>query len=81
MATINLSNAANEKPGRRYQVTLSGATAQPWIILDSVNPGDAITVALIISAGEGSVKYTAEDEASMIAGTATETTWSKGEDR
>ncbi len=78
MTTINLSASQNEEPGRRIQQTISDATATDWIVLDSVNPGETITVALVITTGEGTIQYTAEDVASLVNGAADGVEWSKG---
>ncbi len=78
MSYIYLSAAANEDPGRRVQRTLTDASTEPWIILDSLSPGDTVTVGLVISSGEGTIYYTVEDQASIINGTADEVEWSKG---
>ncbi len=78
MSYINLSAEANEVPRRRVQRILTDASAEPWIILDSLEPGNTITAGVVIVTGEGTIYYTVEDKASIINGTAEAVEWSKG---
>jgi len=73
---ILLSSSDNEKPGRRVQRTINGADPEPWIILDSVKPGEQVTVGIIITGvGEGTLVFTAEDISSITSGIAYEKEW------
>ncbi len=78
MSFINLSDAENEEAARRIQRILTDATAEPWIILNSVKPGENITVGLVIGTGVGTVHYTVEDFESIKDGTAVPITWALG---
>lgn len=69
--------------GRHYEETYSAGTTQAWIRIDTVDTPtlvatDTVTVGLVISSGSGSIEYTAESTASVIAGTASGKAWPKG---
>lgn len=78
MAIINLSEQTNAVPGRIFEATYSTGTTQDWVILDSLDPGQQATVALIISSGQGYIDYCIESPETIRAGNATGIQWSKG---
>ena len=78
MAHINLSDQSNELPGRRFQKTYTGGTAGEWVILDSAEPGDTVSVGLVMATGVGYIQFTADSVASVIDGTAIPVTWGSG---
>lgn len=78
MAFINLSDQANELPGRRYQKTYSDGNAGDWVILDSAEPGESISIGLVIATGQGHIEFTADSVESVMAGTASGIDWDDG---
>ena len=76
---IYLSARTNELKGRRVQQELTGEETGEWIILDSLKPGVESTLGIVVpDTGIGTVEFTAESEAEVIAETAEGVPWVKG---
>lgn len=79
MAIKYLSDQSNNVPGRKMQVDYTSGSAQDWIILDSMQVGDTVTVGLILGEGaEGYVDFTVDSVESVISDDADGIQWTNG---
>lgn len=79
MTITYLSSQTNNVPGRKMQVNYTGGTTQDWIVLDSMQPGDTVTVSMILGAGaQAYLDYTNDSVEAVLDDSATGRQWSKG---